>query len=337
MRFEGRQAPLATATHQDRAEVEAIVMRYGRAPVDYFKTWPDKSYFFSSSRASVVAYGVAWSVAVSLGDPVGPVDELEPLILSFVSFCAGNGWRAAFQEVLPDLLPVYQRHGFCVLKIGEEGLVDLERFATHTSRQRAFRKPRQHLEAAGYRVTRELGPHPEDRLDEAQEVSDEWLSLPGRRERAFTLGRFDRCYLAQRPLVVVRDHVGRLAAFVNEVPGVRPGVATVDLMRHRRAAPNGLMDYLFSELMLLLREEGYRWFSLGLAPLAGVGGRPDARLRERAVHQAYEHLRALFSFKGLRHYKAKFEPEWEERFLVYQGGPAGFLRTALALGRITWR
>jgi lysylphosphatidylglycerol synthetase-like protein (DUF2156 family) len=61
-------------------------------------------------------------------------------------------WRArlTFQEVLPDLLPVYQRHGFCVLKIGEEGLVDLEHFATHTSRQRAFRKPRQHLEAAGY-------------------------------------------------------------------------------------------------------------------------------------------------------------------------------------------
>jgi hypothetical protein len=132
-------------------------MPYGRAPVDYFKTWPDKAYFFSSSRASVVAYGVAWSVAVSLGDPVGPVDELAPLILSFVSFCAGNGWRAAFQEVLPDLLPVYQRHGFSVLKIGEEGLVDLERFATHTSRQRAFRKPRQHLEAAGYRVTREFG------------------------------------------------------------------------------------------------------------------------------------------------------------------------------------
>src|SRR5258707_13505060 len=87
----------------------------------------------------------------------------------------GTMWRArlTFQEVLPDLLPVYQRHGFCVLKIGEEGLVDLERFATHTSRQRAFRKPRQHLEAAGYRVTREPGPHPENRLDEAQEVSEQ--------------------------------------------------------------------------------------------------------------------------------------------------------------------
>jgi len=112
----------------------------------------------------------------------------------------------------------------------------------------------------------------------------------------------------------------REVAFLNEVPGVRTGVATVDLMRHRREAPNGVTDYLFCELMLRLHEEGYRWFSLGLAPLAGVGDRPGASLQERAVHQVYEHLTTVFSFKGLRNYKAKFEPSWEERFLVYQDG-----------------
>jgi hypothetical protein len=142
-----------------------------------------------------------------------------------------------------------------------------------------------------------VGPVP---LDSIGETHGELLAH--RRQAAgearSRVRRFDRCYLAQRPLVVVRDHVGRLAAFVNEVPGVRPAVATVDLMRHRRAAPNGLMDYLFSELMLLLREEGYRWFSLGLAPLAGVGGRPGARLRERAVHQAYEHFEGALSLQG---------------------------------------
>lgn len=104
---------------------------------------------------------------------------------------------------------------------------------------------------------------------------------------------------------------------------VRPGVATVDLMRHRRDAPNGIMDYLFCELLLHLHAERYGWFSLGLAPLSGVGDRPGASLRERAVHQVYEHLTALFSFKGLRSYEAKFEPVWEERFLVDQDGPSG--------------
>ena len=36
-------------------------------------------------------------------------------------------------------------------------------------------------------------------------------------------------------------------------------------------------------------------------------------------------------------YKAKFEPAWEDRFLVYQNGPLTCLRTVLALGCITRR
>jgi phosphatidylglycerol lysyltransferase len=319
---------------RDRAQAEAIVNQYGRTPLDYFKLWPDKSHYFSPSGQSVIAYRASCSVAVSLGDPVGPVDEIEPLIQSFLRFSAAHGRRAAFHQVLPDFLPMYRRSGLCVLKIGEEAMVDLERFAMRTVRLPTFRKPRRRLGAKGYRVTREPAPHAESVLDEAEEVSREWLSLPGRRERTFVLGRFDRGYLAQHPLVAVRDPAGRLAAFANQVPGIQPGVATVDLMRHRRETPNGLMDYLFSELMLVVRGEGYRWFSLGLAPLAGVAEKPGAGLAERAVRKVYEHS-TRFSFKGLRSYKAKFEPGWQERFLVYQHGWPGLLRTALALGSIT--
>jgi phosphatidylglycerol lysyltransferase len=327
-------APRVRTRSQECAEVEAIVARYGRAPLDYFKLARDKSYFFSPGRSSVIAYRTARSVAVSLGDPVGPVDELEPLIESFSVFCGDHGWRTAFHQVLPDLVPVYRDHGFRVLKIGEEAMVNLERFATSTSQQRRFRKPRRRLLADGYGIAREYPPHSTALFDEIEEVSQAWLSLPGRRERAFALGRFDRTYLQRTPLAVARHSTGRLVAFVNQVPGVRPGVATVDLMRHRPDAPNGVMDYLFCDLMLRLRDEGYRWFSLGLAPLAGVGDRTGATFVERAAHRVYEHVTAPFSFKGLRNYKAKFEPVWEERFLVYQGGPAGLIRTALALGRL---
>src|SRR4030095_5600031 len=96
---------------RDRAQAELIVNQHGRTPLDYFKLWPDKSYYFSSSRQSVVAYRVGCSVAVSLGDPVGPVAELEPLIQSFLRSCADHGRRAAFHQVLPDFLPVYLPQG----------------------------------------------------------------------------------------------------------------------------------------------------------------------------------------------------------------------------------
>jgi phosphatidylglycerol lysyltransferase len=68
-----------------------------------------------------------------------------------------------------------------------------------------------------------------------------------------------------------------------------------------------------------------------------VGGRPGAPLQEQIIHQIFERLNLLFSYKGLRNYKAKFEPLWEERFLIYQGGPVGLLNTAAALARVSER
>jgi phosphatidylglycerol lysyltransferase len=115
----------------------------------------------------------------------------------------------------------------------------------------------------------------------------------------------------------------------------RVGEATIDLIRHRPTAPHGSMDYLMVELLLGLRHEGFRLFNLGMTPLAGVGDRPGVGLQERAIHQLFEHLNRFFSYKGLLHYKAKFDPAWEERFLVYEGGPAGLIRTVLALTRVT--
>jgi lysylphosphatidylglycerol synthetase-like protein (DUF2156 family) len=61
----GRRAPAPLTTGplrsslEDRVRAEALVGRYGRAPLDYFKTWPDKSYYFSPSGQSVIAYRVA--------------------------------------------------------------------------------------------------------------------------------------------------------------------------------------------------------------------------------------------------------------------------------------
>lgn len=319
----------------ERAEAREILSRHGRSGLDFFKLWPDKSYFFSDTRRSFIAYRTVFGTALALGDPTGPEDDIEAAVIGFRRFCHDNGWRVSLHQVLPDLRPMYGRLGFHVLKIGEVAVVDLERFATQTVERREFRRARGRFRADGYEVTREPPPQSARLLDAVEEVSNEWLSLPGRRERDFTLGRFDRDYLRESPLVVLRDPNGRPVAFVNEIPSYRVGEATIDLIRHRPTAPHGSMDYLMVELLLLLRREGFRLFNLGLTPLAGVGDRPGAGLQERAIQQLYERLNRFFSYKGLRHYKAKFAPAWEERFLVYEGGPAGLVRTALAFARVT--
>jgi phosphatidylglycerol lysyltransferase len=319
----------------ERARAAAILSHYGRDPLDFFKLWPDKSYFLSPTSRCFIAYKAAWSVAISLGDPVGPDEELEPTVRAFLRFCDTAGWTAAFHQVGSKLVPMYRRLGFRTLKIGEGATVDLTHFRVNTIHRRAFRKIRRRFEGAAYALSRSVPPHAPRLLDEAEQVSDEWLSLPGRRERAFTVGRFDRAYLGQTPLFALRDPSGRLLAFVNEIPAYRPGTSTIDLMRHRRVIPNGTMDYLMASLLLELARSGCQRFSLGLAPFAGVGDKPGASLEERGARFLFEHLNHFFSYKGLRHYKAKFEPEWEDVFLAYQGGARGLVRTTVALNRIT--
>jgi phosphatidylglycerol lysyltransferase len=93
------------------------------------------------------------------------------------------------------------------------------------------------------------------------------------------------------------------------------------------------MDYIFTELMLAQKQEGYRSFNLGVAPFAGVGDGPEATIAERAVHQLFQRFTRFVSYTGLGNYKVKFEPNWEGRFIVYQGGPIGLVRIALSIGK----
>jgi phosphatidylglycerol lysyltransferase len=321
---------------RERRAAEEILKEHAASSLDYFKLWPDKSYFFSSSGGSFVAYGVASGGAVSLGDPVGPEEEFWDVVADFVRFCRDSGWTAAFFETSPDLLPVYRKAGLRKIKIGEEAVVELEHFAKETARRKGFRYTRRRfVEREGCSFSRHMPPHPKGLLEEVEEVSREWLSLPGRRERGFTLGAFDRRYVNETPLALVRSAEGRLLAFANEVPSYHAEEATIDMMRHRRGAPNGTMDFLLLELMLALAEEGYRTFNLGLAPLSGVGDHPEAPVQERALGLTAGQLSRFFSYKGLSDYKAKFGPRWEDRFLVYDGGAPGLIRTGVAIARLT--
>ena len=91
------------------------------------------------------------------------------------------------------------------------------------------------------------------------------------------------------------------------------------------------MDYLFMRIMLVLEAEGYRTFNMGLAPFAGVGDDPQANLVEKTIHGVAPHAQRLVRSGGLTEYKKKFAPDWEARYVVYDGGPLFLPQVAVAL------
>ena len=317
----------------EREEAAEILSRHGRSSLESFKLWPDKSYFFSASRRSFLAYRVGLNFALVLADPVGPDEEILQIIRSFSEHCEKNDWRLAFHQTLPDFLPLYRELKFKKLKIGDEAIVNLEEFALEGKKMKHLRHYVNQMEKMGMQVRFEEPPISAELLDQVKDVSDDWLKIPGRRERGFTMGTFNGHLLRSGPLAAAVDGQGRVQAFMNIIPSYFPGETTIDLMRHRQDAPDGIMDYLFIRLFARQKEKGFTRFNLGMAPMSGFQEGEDASAEERAVHYFLQRLNFLFSYAGLYQYKKKFASSWEPRYEIYQN-VLDLPRLAYALNKV---
>jgi len=329
----GRPVIWRSVGHErERHRARAIVERCGNSSLDYFKWWPDKVFFFSAHDEGVVSYRVVGRVALVLGDPNAcDQDAFERLLDAFLDFCTLNDWEPAFHQVTERFLESYRTRQLRWLKIGEEAIVELRDWSLEKPGFKDLRYLVRRFERDGYVFAVVEPPLDERLLDELESVSREWLTVPGRRERFFTQGQFSRSYVRMNPVALLRHPERGVVAFANLIPSGVPGEATIDLMRRRRE-PYGAMDVLFVRLFDWCRARGYERFSLGLAPLAGVElpGLASDAVRRRF----YELLDAFFSIEGLRHYKAKFQPRWEPRYLVYRT-PVALPAIGLALLRAT--
>lgn len=306
-------------THPAELErAQRILQTHGRSSLDHFKAQPAKSLFFSRSRQSFLAYRVGGGVAVVLGDPIGPAEEIPSLIRDFLDFGGNNDWRICVYEALPDWAEAYRAAGLHKLKIGDDAIVDLEAFTLDGPAARRFRGRVKSLEKMGVTTRLWDPPIPPSALAEARQISEDWLQIPGRRQRGFSTGWFQDSAVRNTPLFTVHDAAGKMLAFANIIPSGRKDEATVDMMRHLRDAPNGIMDFLFVKLFLWNKARGYKRFTLGMAPMGGFQPSEHPARAERYIHSFVRRLEFLFSFQGLRAYKAKFANLWEPRFLYFQ-------------------
>jgi phosphatidylglycerol lysyltransferase len=311
-------------TPAELARAEAVAVRSKRTYA-YLSLLGDKEILFSDSGNAFLMYGVARRTWVAMGDPVGPEQERIDLAWRFRELSDQHGGRPAFYQVGERDLYLYADLGLTLLKLGQEGRVPLPEFSLEGRERKTLRWA--HRKSANEGYCFEVVPVEEvpPLLPEVQAISDAWLDDKNVREKGFSLGYFDAAYLARFPLALVRRE-GRIVAFANLWRGADQEELSIDLMRHRPEVESIVMDYLFVELMLLGKAEGFRWFNLGMAPLSGLENRALAPLWSRLGSMVFRHGEHFYNFQGLRQYKEKFDPVWSPRYLA---APAG-----LALPRV---
>jgi phosphatidylglycerol lysyltransferase len=364
-------AALRPVSHRGRhrnqvALVADLLAQYGDNSVSAFALAPDTDYFFSTNQRAVIAYRFQSDTLLVVGDPIGPPEELQPLLRDFEAHCRERDWQFAFFQARPERLADYKRLGWRAVHIGEDPLLWTDRFTLEGSAVGELRRMVRKLERQGLEARMFIpGENPFNAaaepqlLEQLREISGEWLKTRVGGEKGFCMGRFDPHTLGNVWLAVAWNPArSRPEAFCTWVPVPARQGWSIDMMRRHKDSPTGATEFLVVKSVEKARARGDRLMSLSLAGLAKVpdepvaarvvpeGAAPDATTAtpapaptdsvtgdDRARDFLMETLAGYYDFKNLFRWKKKFNPVFEDRYLVYPDALA-LPRVARALLRL---
>jgi lysyl-tRNA synthetase class 2 len=303
---------------RERELVRTLVRAWGSDTLAPFTLRSDKSYFVSESERAFLAYRVVGGVAVVSGDPIGPPEELRPLLESFIEFAHVRAWRIAVLGVSERSLELYRSVGLRALYHGDEAVIETAGFSLDG---RAIRKVRQsvhRLEKAGFRARvlqpREVGV---DLRAELEQVARAWRGEAPERGFAMALDALFR--VDDAVLVVGFDAAGRPHGFLHFAVCRAGSALSLSSMPRLRSTPNGFNEWLICEAIAWASEQDLARVSLNFSPFAALLA-PEVKLSagQKVQAAALRSLKGHFQLDNLLQFNRKFFPGWERRFVVYE-------------------
>lgn len=306
----------AEPSEEEKSRSASLIQKFAVSSLDYFKTYPDKMLFAPEGLNAFISYRISRNFAVVLENPVAEDEmSMKKCIRAFSRFCYKNGLKDIYYRVPRESLHLYHELLRKSLFIGQEAIVDLDKFKLEGGERKSLRNALNKVKAEGYTIHVYRPPLRDGLVQRMKSVSEEWLKLTGRKEIVFSQGMFIDKEIKYQVVITVENREELVAAFLNIIPDFAKGEGTYDLQRKTEASPNGVMDSLIIEMFSYFRSAGIRYVNLGFAPMSGVN--EPQNFPERSMKFAYEKISSFAHFKGLRDYKEKFSPEWKDKYLIY--------------------
>jgi phosphatidylglycerol lysyltransferase len=169
--------------------VRDVLRRHGGSPLSYMSTWRGNRHWFSPDGTVVVAYRLVGSVALTVGDPIGPPAGLSGAVAGFARFCRRSGWTPCLYGVGGELSRALAARGWRRLQVAEETRLPLAGLSFSGRKWQDVRTALNRAERDGVRAQwyryRDL---PADLAVQVRDIFREWLAGKDMPEMGFTLG-----------------------------------------------------------------------------------------------------------------------------------------------------
>ena len=301
----------------DRREIDALlpIVRQSEGTQAHLVLTGDKAVIKGKDNQGFIMFGTTRRHWIAMGDPIGNPEITEELVWRFREKADENGAGIAFYQVSKENLPLYLDLGLVLIKLGEEARVFLPDFDLKGGRRSGLRSTNNKLTKQGLTFQIYEQAQVKAAMTTFQQISDAWLKIKKGQEKGFSLGYFTPHYMLQcRCAVIEKDGVP--LAFANLWETESKAELSIDMMRYLPDAPPGIMEFLFIQLMLWGKEQGYQYFNSGMAPLSGLEKHPLAPMWHKIGNTIFKYGDNFYNFEGLRAYKEKFDPVWEPKYLA---------------------
>jgi len=330
--FFRRIAPLPKMTDEDIALIRTLIKHDGEQDsLGYFATRRDKSVIFTPNKKAGIAYRVQGGVMLASGDPFGEFSLWTDVIDLFLEEARKHAWTPAVMGASDRGGEVWVDHAhMTAFDIGDEAIIKVRDFTLEGRPMANVRQMVNRIKRKGYeaRTTRWVD------LDEATQrelrsLAKKWRYGAPERGFSMALDRFgaeidDDC------IITVATLGSEIKGLLYFVPWSTDGLS-LDRMQRERGTDAGVNELLIVQTVEWAKENKVVNISLNFAAFRSLFERADkisAGPITRGTRNLIRLLSNFFQVESLYRFNAKFDPEWQTRYLVYP--------KATDLAKISW-
>lgn len=316
-----RVKPIAKMSNEDIEIVRRLIRHdTDQDSLGYFATRRDKSVMWAANKKAGIAYRVQGGVMLASGDPFGEYSLWPDAIDVFLEEAKRYAWTPAVMGASDRGGEVWVEHaGMTAFEIGDEAIIKVKDFTLEGRPMANVRQMVNRIKRKGYSAytTRWSDLDPKIRT-ELRGLAKKWRY--GTPERGFSMAmdRFGEDIDGDAIITIATlgDEIKGLLYFV---PWADYGIS-LDRMQRERGTDPGVNELLIVQTVEWARENQISDISLNFAAFRSLFERAD-KISAGPVTRGSRNLIRFFSnffqVESLYRFNAKFNPEWQTRYLIY--------------------